>query len=150
MTAPIPSAPGTGLTGDWFLGPVGGVRMDLGVCPPDIVVRDPAAAWSIVRDLLTAVPKKKTALEAPRRWRAARSVHGRPVRHGGAVVLADADGYLYAAPSWLGRVLLACPDARLGVLPTEDTHHHQDVLVVRQRGDVVAFVGVRRLGECAG
>jgi len=148
VNAPIPTT-GTGLKGDWLLGPHGGVRVDLGVRPPGLIACCCAATWATVRDLLTTPVEDPEPLEAPRRWRSVRTVAAGPVRHDSEAVFADADKCIYSAPRWLLAAVSACKDAGLGVLVTEDTGHHQDVLVVRQGGDVVAFVGVRRLERAA-
>jgi len=143
MTIHTPNA-GTGLSGEWLLGPSGGVRVDLAICPPDIEVTDPDAAWETVRDLLSAVPEKREPLEGPRRWRSTRGVHVSPVRHGDDAILTDQDRVAYSAPEWVLRV--AVDDAvTFGVLVTDDTHHHLDVLVMRRRDEVVAFAALRRL-----
>lgn len=143
MTIHAPNA-GTGLTGEWLLGPAGGVRVDLAICPPDIEVADADAAWEVVRDLLSAVPTDRELLEAPRRWRSTRAVHAGPVRHGHDAIICDKDRVIYAAPVWALRAAQG-EDIDLGVLVTDDTHHHQDVLVVRRRREIVAFAGLRRL-----
>jgi len=141
----------TGLTGEWYLGPFGALRVDFNLTPRDIVPRvPPAEAWAVVRDLLTCPTSDPKPLEAPRRWRSHRRLHGRPVFLDGLTVLADADTVFYSAPAFVAKLLETLRDPGCGVLVTDDTGSHADVLVVREAGQVVAVVTLRRLNATGG
>lgn len=136
---------GTGLTGEWLLGPFGALRADFNLTPRDIVVRDAVAAWETVRDLLTVPTPHPSPLDAPRRSRSVRRLHGLPVAIAGHAVLADADRVFYQGPGWLAQLVAGLREPHLGVVPTDDTGHHLDALVVREAGVIIAVVGLRRL-----
>jgi len=143
VTIHTPNA-GTGLSGEWLLGPSGGVRVDLCACPDNIVVDDRDKAWATVRDLLSAAVVDPEPLAPVRRWRSTRALHAGPVRHHPDAIVVDKDCAVYAAPLWVMTV--AQDDSvDFGVLVSEDTGLSDGLLVMRRVDEVVAFSTLRRL-----
>jgi len=162
MTIHTPNA-GTGLTGEWYVGLFGALRVDFGLTPRNIVTSDAEHAWQVVRDLVTVAVEDPGPLEPGRRMSSLRSVHGIASLGDGSPnantraegseyvaitdlsVVVDADRTFYRAPGWVARLVAGLKEPRLGIAVMDDTGHHQDALIVHEAEAIIAIVGLRRL-----